>query len=140
MKRLVLIIILFASSVCYAQTEIDSSSLFSRIVGLHLPSHLCAGAHQRVFFGYTDTCQVVIVNGTASLGHSGRTFLPDGIPCPPWGCSYRSIVTFTDFADSSTITSVNDIQYVRINMEHSWLGEIYINITCPNNQQADILR
>ena len=140
MKRLVLIIILFASSVCYAQTEIDSSSLFSRIVGLHLPSHLCAGAHQRVFFGYTDTCQVVIVNGTASLGHSGRTFLPDGIPCPPWGCSYRSIVTFTDFADSSTITSVNDIQYVRINMEHSWLGDIYINITCPNNQQADILR
>ena len=140
MKRLLLILTFLYACNSMAQTNADSVSSFSRIIRLHLPTHLCAGAHKRVSFGYTDTCQVVMANGRATLGHVERTFLPDGIACPPWGCSYRSHVTFTDFPDTTVITSANDIRYVRINMEHSWLGDIYISITCPNNQQADILR
>ena len=65
-------------------------------------------------------------------------FLPDGLDCGS-GCAYSSSVTFTAFAPSATIRSADDILYVRIQMEHSWVGDIYIALTCPNGQTAKIM-
>lgn len=110
------------------------------IVQLNLDEEMCAGSQQPVSFGFGNTDNVVIFQSEATMGHSDRIFLPDGVSCGSMGCSYRSPVTFNSFAANSTITSVQDIKYVRLNIEHSWMGDLYIGITCPNNQKAHILK
>ncbi|MCR4827970.1 MAG: gliding motility-associated C-terminal domain-containing protein [Bacteroidales bacterium] len=112
------------------------------IVGLNLYPHACAGRSFVVTFGHSDTNTVQISLPEASLGHADTIFLPDGVSCGTMGCSYQSPVVFTDFPSSgpgSTITSVNDIKYVRLKMEHSYIGDIHINLTCPNNHSASLL-
>ncbi len=76
---------------------------------------------------------------TTSLVVSDTVFLPDGISCPPYGTSYRSQVTFTDFAQGASISSPNDLLYVRIKMEHSAIEDLQIKIFCPNGQSSTIL-
>lgn len=102
--------------------------------------NMCAGSDQFVDVSYTGTPSIFVGNRTASLVVSDTIFLPDGVYCSPYGCSYRSPVNFDVFPEGATVTSVNDIRYVRIKMEHSYAKDIYINITCPNGQKADILK
>lgn len=109
------------------------------IVKINLPTDLCADEVLDVSFGYGKGRSIVLSNGEHTLGHTETVFLPDGVPCDG-SCSYRSPVTFTDFSDTAIIRTAQDIEYVRINMEHSYIGDIYINITCPNGQRADIMR
>ena len=106
---------------------------------LHLPAEMCAGSELTASFGKERTHTVVVGQQQATLGHSEQIFLPDGVDCNG-SCSYRSPVTFTAFADTATITSVENIKYVRLNIEHSYMGDVYINITCPNGQKADLMR
>ena len=109
------------------------------INALHLQRDMCAGSRQTVSFGVRNVNTVVVRQQEASLGHSDRIFLPDGEECNG-SCSYLSPVTFDIFNSGDVITSAQDIKFVRINMEHSYIGDIYINITCPNGQKADIMR
>ena len=106
---------------------------------VHLPPEMCAGGSLTATFGRLASHTVVVGQQEASLGHSEQIFLPDGVECNG-SCSYRSPVTFTAFADTARIHSVENIKYVRLNLEHSYIGDIYINITCPNGQKADLMR
>ena len=106
----------------------------------HLPTALCAGDTLLVTVGMAEGSSVQVLRGESTLSESSRIFLPDGQYCAPNGCSYRSELVFSGFEDGAHIGDVNDIRYVMLNIEHSWVGDIYINITCPNNQSADILR
>lgn len=57
--------------------------------------------------------------------------LPDGD-----GTSYKTSIRFTDFAPSSTLTNIADLQKIGVNMEHSWMRDLQISIECPNGQTA----
>lgn len=105
-----------------------------------LPERICSGDTVLFSYGFNPLFDVVVVNMRSTLSHPGKVFLPDGEPCGENGCSYRSPVTFTDFPPDAEITSVQNIKYVRLNMEHSFIGDLYINITCPNGQKADLMR
>lgn len=107
--------------------------------GINMPPDVCVSSSTTVSIGYQDTSTAVICRPQTTLGHSDRIFLPDGISCGENGCSYRSYVTFEDFEPGATITSVEDINYVRLNIEHSYIGDIYIGITCPSNQKASLM-
>ena len=106
---------------------------------INFPTDLCAGADTTVSFGYSSTFNIIIDTGTAALSLADRAFLPDGVPCGNMGCSYQSTVTFSDFTPGATITSAQDIEYVRLNMEHSFIGDIYIGIVCPNGTRASLM-
>ncbi|MBO4489056.1 MAG: gliding motility-associated C-terminal domain-containing protein [Bacteroidales bacterium] len=116
-----------------------SLSEMDQIVGI-TPFNMCAGGSYALTLGYSNNVTIEFAHGTSTLSIAETIFLPDGVSCPPYGCSYRSPLTFTDFTPGSTIQSVNDILYVRLNMEHSFIGDLYINITCPNGQRSHILR
>ena len=113
-----------------------SGQTFSSI---DFPTDLCAGADTVVSFGYSSAFNIVIDTGHATQSFSDRAFLPDGIPCGTMGCSYQSVITFGDFAPGATITSAQDIKYVRVNMEHSFIGDIYIGLICPNGTHAALM-
>ena len=106
----------------------------------HLPTALCPGETAVVDVGLAVGSAIRVLRGVSTLSEAERIFLPDGVYCSPNGCSYRSELLFSGFEENAHISNVNDIRYVMLNIEHSWVGDIYINITCPNNQSADILR
>ena len=113
---------------------------------------VCAGTEVELSVGYDfiSALQVDTVGSEqlTSLSVSDTIFLPDGQPCLDGilmsgqlqYCSYVSPVTFTSFSPAATIQSANDILFVRINMEHSYIGDIWIKLTCPNQQFVSILK
>jgi hypothetical protein len=58
---------------------------------------------------------------------SGTTYLADGA-----GFSYSTSLTFDFFEPGSTLTNCNDLNSIFVNMEHSYLGDLQIQITCPS--------
>ena len=112
---------------------------------------VCAGTEVELSVGYDfiSALQVDTVGSeqATALSVCDTVFLPDGVPCDNGiqvsglqYCSYISPVTFTSFSPSSTIQSANDILYVRVKLEHSWVGDIWIKLTCPNQQFVSILK
>jgi len=63
----------------------------------------------------------------------GTTFLPDGS-----GTSYSTSLVFDEFNPSATLTSVNDIVNICANLEHSYSGDLELNITCPDGTTVQL--
>lgn len=61
------------------------------------------------------------------------TFIPDGV-----GVSYTSPITIDCFDPATTVTNINDIQSICVDMEHSYLADLDITITCPNGTSIDL--
>lgn len=104
---------------------------------------VCAGTEVELTVGYDmlSALQVDTVGSeqVTSLSVTDTVFLPDGQDCGN-GCSYISPVTFTSFSPAATITSPNDILFVRVFIEHSYVGDIWIRLTCPNQQYVSIVK
>lgn len=62
---------------------------------------------------------------------AGPTALPDA----SYIC-YTTYIFFNFFPPLAVINSVEDIDRIYINMEHSYLGDLSIMITCPNGQNC----
>jgi len=116
-----------------------SNVLMSPVNSISLPD-MCAGDSYTITVGHDSTNSVFLGSHEAVQTWTDTVFLPDGVYCEPYGCSYRSPLTFTSFSDNAVISSANDILYVRLNIEHSYASDLYINLTCPNGQKANILR
>ena len=58
-------------------------------------------------------------------------YLPDGS-----GASYSTSITQTQFVTGQTITTATDVASICVNIEHSYLGDLEIKMTCPNNQSV----
>ena len=124
---------------CASDTSHRVSSSYNPILNVNIPD-MCAGGSYTISVGHQQDDNVQLGGGATTLSMTDTVFLPDGVPCDPHGCSYRSPLTFTAYGNHEVVESVEDIYYVRLNMEHSWAGDIYINITCPNGQKADIMK
>jgi gliding motility-associated-like protein len=103
----------------------------------------CTGDSLNLIAGYdqVSNLQLDTVQSlqATTLAVSDTIFLPDGQECGN-GCSYSSPVTFTAFAPSATIQSANDILYVRLSIEHSYIGDVWIRLSCPNGQYVSLMR
>lgn len=110
------------------------------ITSVNIPN-ICAGSTESITIGHRSSCNIFFASvADATISVSETVFLPDGQACGDMGCSYISPIHFSNFSANSGITSVNDIQYVRLNIEHSCIRDLYIKLTCPNGQSADILK
>lgn len=57
--------------------------------------------------------------------------LPDGT-----GVAFSTSIAFTDFSPGQSLNNINDLQSICVNMEHSWLHDLEVQITCPSGQSA----
>lgn len=69
----------------------------------------------------------------SELNTAGTTFLPDGS-----GVSYTSTLVFNSFAPGQVLTNVAGIVKINATMEHSYLGDLNIKITCPNGNESTL--
>ena len=64
-----------------------------------------------------------------------ETDLGDGVPLPDGsGVSYTSELTFTQFDPGHTVDGPGDLLSVCAELEHSYMGDLVISLTCPNGQ------
>lgn len=55
------------------------------------------------------------------------------------GVAQTAEFTYTSYNPSCVITSVNDIQSIVIYIEHSYIGDLSLYVTCPNGSQLDLV-
>ena len=68
---------------------------------------------------------------------SEELFIPDGPSCPPG--AYETEIEFNSFLPDQTLTNINDFLRVCIEMEHSYMGDITINLHTPNGNTVVLL-
>lgn len=68
---------------------------------------------------------------------SEELFIPDGPSCPPG--AYETSIEFNSFLPNQNLTDINDFLRVCIEMEHTWMGDIMINLHAPNGNTVILL-
>ncbi|MBR4584543.1 MAG: gliding motility-associated C-terminal domain-containing protein [Bacteroidales bacterium] len=120
------------SSVAYGRIRV-SGGLTTNLTEYAL-GQICVGDSRQITIGGNGSD--IEVNSEphtieTSLGHSETTFIPDGINCTTQ--CYTSDVTFYDFDDGAVVTNTDAIKYIRLNTEHSFIGDVQIKISCPEH-------
>jgi gliding motility-associated-like protein len=98
---------------------------------------LCLNQETLLFGGVTpaDTVGVDGVPSTFPIGgvFAAQTYLPDGS-----GQNYTTTIDIAGFTPGGTITNATDIDKICISMEHSYLGDLEMMLTCPNGTSVNI--
>ncbi|MBI2257883.1 MAG: T9SS type A sorting domain-containing protein [Flavobacteriia bacterium] len=83
-----------------------------------------------------DTLEIENPTGTFFLGESvaGLTYLPDGS-----GQEYSTTINMSDFDSNLTVQNMSDIKDICLTMEHSYLGDLEVWITCPNGTSVSLI-
>ncbi len=88
-----------------------------------------------ICLGETNTLTGVVAPTTIQLDCSppiaGLTYLPDGS-----GVSYETFIPVDCFAQGQTLTTATQLEEICVDMEHSYLGDLQLEIICPNGQSA----
>ncbi len=132
--------------VYYASARIRVSAGLTTTDATPDAGEICIGGATEITVGSQANSSIIEVENepisvTGTLGQGELTFIPDGPNCAAsLGQCYESTVTFYDFDESATITSADDLNFVRINMEHSFIGDMQIKLVCPRGQSAIILQ
>ena len=130
-------------NVCYGQTPVAIRVRGSRdpFVSASLLEDVCQGTEVPLLVSM-DSAATIIVAPVGSIQESSlavdsMVFIPDGPNCSVQ--CYSSAVNFTSFPPAATITQASDILGVRLNIEHSFIGDINISLICPNNRTVLLL-
>lgn len=89
-----------------------------------IPDSVCAGDSVTLFGLHQRPTGLFAPAGIVA----GTTFLPDGT-----GTSYETTITISSFLSTDTVSSISDISEVCAVMEHSFLGDLKIELICPDN-------
>ena len=91
--------------------------------------------------------QLVDLAGIVNFGQYDSTWtgfpssnaVDDGcLPDTLLGISQSIPVTYSEFDPSDVITSADDIEDICLNMEHSFMGDLVIQLTCPNGTTINL--
>ncbi|HMQ77397.1 MAG TPA: PKD domain-containing protein, partial [Flavobacteriales bacterium] len=82
----------------------------------------------------TPVCLEGVVNATTwnaqpTVDFGGGVALPDNV-----GSCFTSQLQFSGFAPGATLTNVNQLQSICIDIEHSFLGDLVISIISPSGE------
>lgn len=104
-----------------------------------LPDTACFGDTVQLLGGY-NTVSSTAVGADPNIGAisaggivSGVTFLPDGS-----GASYSTTVNIGGFG-TQTIAAGSDISAVCMDIEHSYIGDLDMTLTCPNGTTITLM-
>ena len=122
--------------VIQCKIRVSTIPSFAQMAGA-FDNTICLG-ESTVIIGGVANGDTVGVAGTQSSFETGGifaglTYLPDGS-----GANYTTSVAITDFLPGQTINSASDIQQMCITMEHSFLGDLEMTLTCPNGTEVSI--
>jgi gliding motility-associated-like protein len=95
------------------------------------PDTVCLGETSTLIGGITatDTTGVEPIDGAFTAGgtFAGLTPLPDGS-----GQQYSTVINIIDFDPADTVANGSDIAQICVTLEHSYLGDLEMTLTCPD--------
>lgn len=104
---------------------------------------ICSGTELGLNIGYGANSSIIVDSLEFSRAAKERfeqtVFIPDGPNCSTangGNVCYEAPVVFDQFTSGATIGSVDDIMSICMNFEHTFLGDLSIQIVCPNGQSA----
>ena len=120
------------------KVRVSSTPVFSEMamaladtVCINLPGILLGGVDPN------DTTSVGVAATETSFFAGGSfsvfTYLPDG-----GNVTYETNIGIAQFPPGQTIQNASDIVDMCITMEHSWLGDLEMVLTCPNGTELTI--
>lgn len=97
---------------------------------------ICVNDTITIFTGVNDTL-VDIAISPGSIGFQTGGAVADSV-CVPDGTGevYESTLELLDFSPGQTLNSIDDLLGICVNMEHSYIGDLEIIITCPSGQSV----
>lgn len=99
---------------------------------------VCLGENTLLIGGVTqqDTVGIDIPVGEFQIGgiFAGLTYLPDGS-----GAQYQTNIAISGFDDSTFISSSGDFDQLCIDIEHSYIGDLEISLTCPTGVVVSLM-
>lgn len=119
-------------------TKIRVSTLpdFSQTTS-QLQDTICLGESTFLTGGVTfsDTAGVAPTQGSFINGgiFAGLTYLPDGS-----GVSYQTSIEIDNFEIGQLIENASDVLDVCVTMEHSYIGDLEMMLTCPNGTSINM--
>ena len=123
----------FYYSIC--KIRVSSIPIFSSCGTTQSP--ICLGRVSELYGGITgsDTVGVDPVLSNFPIGgvFGNLTYLPDG-----GGINYTTDITISGFLTGATIQNPNDIEKMCVKMEHSFLGDLEMKLTCPTGLSVNI--
>jgi gliding motility-associated-like protein len=99
---------------------------------------ICAGDTVRLnaVVDSMDNLHTVSVMG-AEAGFQTAGIRSDSLALPDGnGSSYETTISFTGFQPGQLLTNINDLLGIFVNMEHSWMRDLQIKLSCPNGQSV----
>ena len=105
-----------------------------------IPSNICMDKVVEVYMpkkdGTSDTDPIHLAKGSSSIGglYKANTAIPD-----IQDSSFTSNILIDDFGNNAFIKSKEDIEQVCMSMEHSYLGDLEIVLTCPTGKSAVLI-
>lgn len=117
-------------------------NLITQRVRVAPPPRFNTNIQYPICFG--DTVSLTASNqggsGADVLIQSGTTGFPiggiraDSLPLPDGVLSYKTSIMIEDFPDGKLLENPNDLESICMNIEHSYLFDLDIILTCPNGQ------
>jgi subtilisin-like proprotein convertase family protein len=102
-----------------------------------LQDTICLGESTILVGGvsFTDTTGVLPTEGSFINGgiFAGLTYLPDGS-----GVNYQTTIDISNFEEGQVVQNGTDIMDMCVTMEHSYLGDLEMRLTCPNGTSINI--
>lgn len=103
-----------------------------------LDDTICPGESSIILGGFDANGQAIGHNPVQGSFISGgifgaETFLPDGS-----NDNYTTDIEITQFEENQTIQNASDIIDVCLTMEHSYLGDLEMTLTCPDGTTIDM--
>ncbi len=125
---------IFESSV-----RVSTTPSFAGVVS-QLQDSICLGSTATLVGGIAQNNQATF--GVGSIPSSfisggflaGQTFLPDGS-----GASYETSIIIDDFPAGTVFENESDIVAICATIEHSYLGDLDISLTCPDGSTIDLV-
>lgn len=106
--------------------------------GGNLPSEICVGDT----ISLNASLDTIDANSVLSVMTTEGSFQTagvrsDSLPLPDGtGSSYETSISFSNFSPSQVLTNINDLQGICVNMEHSWMYDLDIELECPNGTRV----
>jgi gliding motility-associated-like protein len=102
-----------------------------------LDDEICVGQVTTLIGGITqsDTAGVAAVSSAFQIQGSfaAQTYLPDGS-----GQNYTTDINIAGFPAGMTLQNLGDLESICVDIEHSYLGDLEMMLTCPNGQSVNV--
>lgn len=105
-----------------------------------LPNNICSGDTLNLAAAVNQSgtdAELTVLPGVSTFSTGG--IVADSLPLPDGnGVCYQSVIEISAFSPGQILTSINDLDGICVVMEHSWLHDLEITLTCPSGNEVTL--